>query len=116
LIHQALVENNNHPLVGVQHLRLMQQREDMPAESIRSIAQAYHERWPQCLQFILVLADRWMDGGLSDQAVSYLHKAASRDVTGQVATRLLGANHAYLELWPEQLAAAPGTPLLQSRH
>jgi hypothetical protein len=110
LIHQALVENSNHPLVGVQHLNLMLKHEDIPAEAIRSLAQAYHERWPQCLQFMLVLADQWMDGGLADQAVSYLHKVASRDVTGQVATRLWGESHPYKEIWPIDLSAAPGTP------
>jgi hypothetical protein len=70
--------------------------------AIRNLAEAYHERWPSCVQITLLLAQALIDCNEDDAAVSLIHLAASQDITGQVATRLWGANHIYSALWPEK--------------
>jgi hypothetical protein len=102
LVHQALVANQSGPLPAITHLKV-QSRRRIPLPSMRNLAEHYHERWPNCLHFSLILADSLMDGGESDRAVALLHQAAARDVSGQVPTRLWGKNHPYENLWPEHL-------------
>jgi hypothetical protein len=109
-IHQALVENPDTPLAAVTHLSVMSTKGDMPSQAILSLAQIYHERWPECLQFSLILADRLMGSGDSTEAVQLLHQAVSKDVTGQVPQRLWGENYAYRSLWPESIAFDASSP------
>ena len=105
-IHQALIENPETPLAAVTHLNVMAAKNDMPAEAILSLAQIYHARWPDTLQFTLVLADRLMSSGKATQAVELLHQVVVKDLTGQVATRLWGEDHPYRSLWPESIEIA----------
>ncbi len=102
MLHFVLVPEPPTPLVAVTHLQLLQAR-GTPARSIRSLAEHYHRRWPECLQFTLLLAESLMDSGEQNKAVAMLHQAASRDITGQVASRLWGEDHPYRNLWPENL-------------
>ena len=87
---------------AITHLRLMHAKK-VPGQSLRKLAEYYLQRWPTCLQLSLILANAQMEGGEPDKAVSLLHKAASRDNTGQVISRLWGDHHPYLTLWPEHL-------------
>ena len=109
-IHKALVENPDTPLAAVYHLRLMESKGSMPKLAVRSLAQIYHERWPECLQFLLSLSNELMESGESTQAVNMLHHAVSKDVTGQVPKRMWGAHHQYSSIWPERLEAGPNGP------
>ena len=93
------------PLSGVTHLEVMRAQENTPRRSLLNLAEHYHQRWPDCLQFMLTLAELLMEGGESVRGVALLHKAASKDVTGQVATRLWGNDHPYKNLWPKHLTA-----------
>ena len=102
LVHQALVANQSGPLPAITHLKV-QARRGIPLPAMRNLAEHYHERWPNCLHFSLILADSLMDGGESERAVALLHQAAARDVSGQVPTRLWGKDHSYKTLWPERL-------------
>jgi len=110
-IQQALTNNPDSPLTALTHLRIMAAQTDTPRPAIQSLAQHFHQRWPECIQFILLLADSIMDGGDSDQAVALLHQATVYDVTGQVAERMWGPNHPYRDLWPRQLSAAIDNPI-----
>ena len=65
-IHKALVENPDTPLAAVVHLRLMESKGSMPKLAVRSLAQIYHERWPDCLQFTLTLSNELMESGESN--------------------------------------------------
>lgn len=107
LVHQALLENPQTPLVAVTHVRVMTAMSSLPVQAKFSLAKAYHERWPDCIQFILILADNLMESGSNEEAVELLHRAVSQDVGGQVATRLWGPNHPYHDLWPDELEIAP---------
>lgn len=112
-IHKALVENPDSPLAAVVHLRVIESEGSMPEPAIRNLAQIYHERWPDCLQFLLTLANELMESGESDQAVSMLHQAVSRDIAGQVPRRMWGDHHQYSSLWPVVLEVhniSPNSP------
>jgi hypothetical protein len=103
--HKALVENPDTPLAAVVHLRLIESKGSMPKSAVRNLAQIYHERWPDCLQFLLTLANELMESGESSQAVDMLHQAVSKDIAGQVPKRMWGNRHQYLPLWPASLEA-----------
>jgi hypothetical protein len=112
-IHKALVENPDTPLAAVVHLRLIESKGSMPKLAVRSLAQIYHERWPECLQFQLTLSDELMESGESNQAVDLLHQVVSKDVAGQVPTRMWGEHHQYISIWPSFLEAnstGPNSP------
>ena len=104
-IHQVLADDPVTPLAALTHLQLLRAKEETQKVSVLQLAEHYHQRWPDCLQLILILAEVKMDCGESEQAVASLHRAASQDVSGQVAKRLWGKNHPYLKLWPENLQA-----------
>jgi hypothetical protein len=82
----------------------------MPELAIRNLAQIYHERWPDCLQFLLTLAKELMESGESDQAVSMLHQAVSKDIVGQVPRRMWGDQHQFSSLWPVTLETHNTSP------
>jgi hypothetical protein len=112
-IHKALLENPDTPLAAIVHLRMIASKGSMPKLAVSSLAQIYHERWPDCLQFQLALSNELMESGESNQAVELLHQVVAKDVTGQVAKRMWGEHHAYTSLWPSILAAnntGPNSP------
>jgi tetratricopeptide (TPR) repeat protein len=104
-IHKALIENPDTPLAAVIHLRLMESKGSMPKSAVRSLAQIYHERWPDCLQFMLTLSNELMESGESNDAVIMLHQAVSKDIAGQVPRRMWGNHHQYSSIWPANLEA-----------
>jgi Peptidase family C25 len=103
LLHGALADGAPDPLVAITHLKLLGAKKVGP-QSICKLAEYYHQRWPDCLQFNLLMGNALMEAGEADKAVDILHKAAARDVTGQVVSRLWGDHHPYLSLWPDRLA------------
>ncbi len=104
-IHYVLGNQDLDPLIAITHLLVLRAQDGAPRQAIYHLAEHYHQQWPECLQFVLLMAEALMESGESDQAVSLLHRAATQDVTGQVAQRLWGADHPYRKLWPAQLAA-----------
>jgi len=97
--------NPGSALAAVTHLSIMVQDPETPEMAVRQLADHYLEKWPESITCTLILADSLIKGGQSDRGVGMLHKAASRDITGQVAQRLWGENHPYQNLWPEKLQA-----------
>ena len=112
-IHKALIENPDTPLAAVIHLRLIESKASMPKMAVHSLAQIYHEHWPDCLQFQLTLANELMESGESNTAVNMLHQAVSKDISGQVPRRMWGIQHQYASIWPVSLEAmntGPNSP------
>ncbi|HSF83674.1 MAG TPA: C25 family cysteine peptidase [Anaerolineales bacterium] len=101
-LHHALAVELPTPLAAITHLQLLRLK-GMPGQSLRSLASHYHQRWPDCLYFHLVLAEAMLESGDADLGVSWLHQAAARDVTGQVAERMWGQQHPYQAIWPQKL-------------
>lgn len=109
---QNVLGNRQHiPLVAVTHLQILESLADTPAIMKQKLGAFYHDKFPDCLQVTLCLADWLMDGGEFDQAVGLLHEAAGKDVSAQVVERLWGANHPYQSLWPETLEATIEIPV-----
>lgn len=98
---KALVANNTSPLPGIHHARIAYAAGDFQA--LQNLADLYHRRWPDCLQFSLYLADALLKNGDENQAVALLHQCAARDTGGQVPTRIWGTAHPYKPLWSEIL-------------
>jgi hypothetical protein len=110
-IQEALLDEPGSILAALTHLRILASEPDTPRAAIQSLAQNFQERWPECIQFMLLLADSLMDSGDSDQAVALLHKATVYDITGQVLTRLWGPDHIYKNIWPTDLRASIQNPI-----
>ncbi len=102
LVHQVLLAEPPTPLPSLVHLQVETKR-GLPLQSIRSLAELYHARWPHCVHFSLVLANALMDLGESDRGVDLMQQAVAMDVSGVVAERLWGSNHPYRALWPDPL-------------
>lgn len=106
----VLAQAQNLPLAAVTHLRLTASQKNLPPQAVHNLAKAYHQHWPACVQFLLILAEYTMSNGDAEQAVPLLHQAVVRDCVGQVAERLWGSNHPYRNLWPQMLEIPPGNP------
>jgi tetratricopeptide (TPR) repeat protein len=102
MIRQTLAADPKTALAAVTHLEILEARDETPNQAKRNLAQFYHQRWPNCIQCTLLLADWLMDGGESDQAVALLHQAAAQDIGQQVVRRLWGHQHPYRAMWPEK--------------
>ena len=98
-----LGSNPGSALAAVTHLSLLLQDPDTPEMAVRQLVEHYQEKWPDSIACTLIFADALIKGGQSASGVGMLHKAASNDVTGQVAQRLWGENHQYQNLWPDVL-------------
>jgi len=104
MIRQTLAADPKTALAAVTHLEILEARHETPSQAKRNLAQFYRQRWPNCIQCTLLLADWLMDGGESDQAVGLLHQAAAQDIGQQVVARLWGRQHPYRAIWPEEPA------------
>ena len=103
-IHQGLMTNPLPALVSIRHLSICCQT-GFPQKSILDLATHYHHVFPSCQVHQLILAKTLIDSGEAVRGVAYLQEAASQDIMGQVITRLWGADHPYLRLWPVNVKA-----------
>jgi hypothetical protein len=104
LLPELLGQDLDIPLVALTHLRSLQASPDSPLTARRSLAEFYQRRFPDCLPIQLLLADWLLQEGVIERAVSLLHQSAARDISGEVARRVLGPSHPYRSLWPEKVS------------
>ncbi|HEY70233.1 MAG TPA: tetratricopeptide repeat protein [Anaerolineae bacterium] len=74
-------------------------------------ARSGHDRWPVCVPFRLLLADDLLSRGDIGRGVDYFHQAVADDPLGFSANMILGANHAYRDLWPDGMQAPLSHPI-----
>ena len=79
--------------------------------AVSSLAKTGHERWPNCVYFILTLAKELLSQEKVDIGVAHLHKAVSYDLSGTIALDVLGNDHPYQNLWPEEQAGDLSRPI-----
>jgi hypothetical protein len=103
LLPSLLGEDPNSALSGVTHLEILINDPDTPDLAIRQLADHYHKKYPESIAVLAILADTLIKGGQSDRGVGMLHKAASRDLCGQVVKRIWAEDHPYLNLWPGEM-------------
>lgn len=101
LVYSVLGEASNLALTGVYHLKLTELQGD--TQSILNLAKIYHDRWPDCLQIGLTLAQALMKTGNDDDAVYLLHQCAAADPAGQVSSRIWGEGNPYKPLYPTHM-------------
>lgn len=101
LVFRILSLKQDIALINVAHLKTVYLNQD--TNTVLKLAELYHQKWPNALQFKMVLAEQLLETGDEDRAVNLLHDCVSQDATGQVARRWWGNNHVFLPLWPEKL-------------
>ncbi len=101
LIHQSIISAPSLPLPAVFHLKTVNKIGDQ--EMLNNLSEIYIERWPKCLQINIIHALSELEQGKEAAAVDRLHWVAAHDSAGQVIQRLMGANHRFSSLWPEQM-------------
>jgi tetratricopeptide (TPR) repeat protein len=75
-----------------------------------NLARIGNQRWPECAQFMLLLADEFMQQGEIGRGVELLHKVASLDLSRELLTRVTLRGD-YGKLWPVELKAELGRPI-----
>ena len=100
--HKALAANPDSPLPALQHMRLATCK-DNPL-TLQNLALVYHERWPECLQFSLFLADLQIKNGNEAAGVALLNQCVAKDNAGQVAVKIWGKEFPYKPLWPTDMS------------
>lgn len=101
LIEEIIHQGVEQPLLGVLHMQIISQKEDLDLSKKLALAETYRQRFPDTLQIMLHYAQLLLQAGRSDQAVTLLHQAASRDIAGQVIKRMWNERHPYQTLWPD---------------
>lgn len=98
---QAMIDDPDSVLPALLQLQVLWARQDRPA--IQNLAEQYHQRWPECLQFTLLLAENRLTNGDETGAVALLHQCAAHDTAGQVPARIWGEQNPYRPLWPDRM-------------
>lgn len=97
----ALAHNPSLALPALFHMQIVHQMGNMTL--LDTLAGIYLNRWPDCVQIKIFSAIANLQLADDSAGVEKLHWVASHDVSGQVINRILGPNHAYKPLWPEEL-------------
>jgi hypothetical protein len=92
------------PLIEITHIELLDTLNDQSSAPMLQLLEEYHLKYPDTLFFIIRLADALIVWGDHPRAVWLLNHAVTRDVSGQVITRLWGSNHRYHSIWPQNLS------------
>ncbi len=79
--------------------------------AVSSLARTGIERWPNCVHFLLTIAQELLLEEKVDQGVAYIHQAVSLDTSGRIAKDVLGNDHPYTNLWPEEQSADLSRPI-----
>jgi len=98
---ESLAHNPNLPHPAIMHLNVVLQMNN--ATLLKTLSDLYSSRWKDCLQIKIFSALAEMSNDNDSAGVEKLHWSAAHDVSGQVVLRLLGPNHVYQPLWPEDL-------------
>jgi hypothetical protein len=80
-------------------------------DAATATARSGHDRWPLCVPFRILMADDLLSKGDIGRGVEYFHQAVADDPLGFSASTLLGANHPYRDLWPDEMRASLSRPI-----
>lgn len=101
-LNQVLAQPYSTALVDLTHLTYIMRYQSEYA--VLSLAQLYHQRWPECIQFNLVYADALMEIGSESEGMAILQQMVTLDPTGKLARSLWGEDHRYQRMWPAELS------------
>ncbi len=97
----VMAKNPQTPLPAILHLKIVQKQQNPSLFS--TLASIYLKRWPNSNQIRILAALSMIENGNDVAGVENLHWSAAHDTTGQVISRILGAKHQYIPLWPENM-------------
>jgi len=106
---QALLADPETPLPTLVLARA--QKASGEATGALATARAGHDRWPECVPFLVLIGEDLIRRSETARGVDYLHQAAALDPTARVAVRYLGSDHAYQTLWPSAMEASLSRPV-----
>lgn len=109
LIRQVIVQKPDLALASIVHHRIVHAKGDEIGAG--QLVKIYHERYPECLYFTHLLADRMMREGNELEGMDLLRECVVRDAFGTVPARLWGKTHRYLNLWPKRYEVKLDTSL-----
>ncbi len=81
------------------------------SDAALATAHSGHDRWPVCVPFRVLMADDLLSRGDIGRGVEYLHQAVADDPLGFSVATLLGTQHAYRDLWPDEMRAPMSRPV-----
>jgi len=95
-------EYPENPLFAIYHLRIIQEAKD--DYSTLQFAKLYHEKWTQCVYFIVIYADALFNFSSEINAMNVIREAVFYDHLGTVIDTIWGPDHSYAHLWPDSSA------------
>jgi len=98
---ESLAHNPRSPLPAAFHMQIIHKTGNTTL--LETLAGIYDSRWPDCVQIKVLSAIADIQQGNDSAGVEKMHWCAAHDVSGQVINRLLGPDHNYKPLWPEDL-------------
>lgn len=99
LLRNLLGSQQENLLVALEHCKLSSLKDDH--YTFHHLSDIYRNRWPDCVQFLLINAKAKLLIGQELEAISLLHTCVALDPAGQVIQRLWGNAHEFNSLWPE---------------
>ena len=93
------LENNDDfdLLVSIKNAYSMLKDEDLTSDF--RILRIYNRRWPNVLQFKLIIGDVMNRMGQTDEAIRLIHSTIKDDLLGQVADRIWDGKNPYKQIW-----------------
>ncbi len=109
---ESLAHNPKVALPAIFHMQVVNQNRNFTL--LDTLSTIYASRWPSCVQIKILSAMANMQHGEDSLGVEKLHWSAANDASGQVVNRLLGPNHTFKPLWPEDLKVYMDLPVPSS--
>ena len=106
---ESLAHNPKVALPAIFHMQIVNQNKNFTL--LDTLSSIYASRWPSCVQIKILSAIANMQHGEDSIGVEKLHWSAANDASGQVVNRLLGPNHTFKPLWPEDLKVYMDLPV-----
>ncbi|MEL7626074.1 MAG: hypothetical protein AAGU15_04375 [Anaerolineaceae bacterium] len=101
VVMESLAHNPKVALPAIFHMRIVQDNRNYTL--LQTLSGIYSSRWSSCVQIKILAAIADLQNGNDALGVERLHWSAAHDASGQVVNRLLGPNHNFKPLWPEDL-------------
>ena len=106
---ESLAHNPKVALPAIFHMRVINENRNFTL--LKTLSEIYSSRWPNCVQIKILSAIADLQHGDDAHGVEKLHWSAAHDSSGQVVNRLLGPNHSFKPLWPEDLKVYMDLPV-----
>ena len=106
---ESLAHNPNTALPAIFHMQVVNQNRNYTL--LQTLSGIYSARWQNCVQIKVLAAIADLQHGEDARGVEKLHWSAAHDASGQVVNRLLGPNHSFKPLWPEDLKVFMDLPV-----